>query len=189
MATHPQTHPVPHVSRLALNRLGLWFFFLSEAFLFAVLLSSRFYLLRTERPDEVNQPLGLAITFVLLLSSLTAYRAEMCARHGDLGGLLRNLAGTIALGLLFLVGVGVEWWEAFHYFPPHTLYGTVFFTTTGIHAFHVFTGILALAVVLFLARDGRFTGGHFWGVEGVVKYWHFVDVAWVFIYPTLYLVE
>lgn len=190
MATHAQTaRAVHHPSRLVVNRVGLWLFLLSESFLFTALLSSRYYLLRTARPEEVNQPLGLAITIVLLLSSLTAYRAEACARYGDQRGLLNNLMATIALGLLFLVGVALEWREAFHFFPPHTTFGTVFFTTTGIHAFHVLTGILALAIVRFLARDGRFTPGNYWGVEGVVKYWHFVDVAWVFIYPTLYLVS
>ncbi|GBD11946.1 Cytochrome c oxidase subunit 3 [bacterium HR23] len=190
MAAHPQAvHPAHARSRVTVNRVGLWLFLLSESFLFTALLSSRYYLLRTHRPEEVNQPLGLAITVVLLLSSLTAYRAEACAIHRDLKGLLSNLTATIALGLLFLVGVALEWREAFHFFPPHTAYGTIFFTTTGIHAFHVLTGIIALAFVRFLAREGRFTQGNYWGVEGVVKYWHFVDVAWVFIYPTLYLVS
>jgi cytochrome c oxidase subunit 3 len=60
---------------------------------------------------------------------------------------------------------------------------------TGIHAFHVLTGLIALTIVYRLGRDGRFTHENYWGVEGTVKYWHFVDVAWVFIYPTLYLVN
>lgn len=52
------------------------------------------------------------------------------------------------------------------------------------------TGVLGLAFVYGLGRSGRFTGrGRSWPVEGTVKYWHFVDVAWVFIYPTLYLVN
>lgn len=190
MASEPHAlHGAHAISRLRINRVGLWLFLLSESFLFTALLSSRYYLLRTARPDEVNQALGLAITIVLLLSSLTAYRAEASAIHKDLKGLLNNLTATILLGLLFLVGVAIEWREAFHFFPPHTTFGTVFFTTTGIHAFHVLTGIIALAFVRFLARDGRFTQGNYWGVEGTVKYWHFVDVAWVFIYPTLYLVS
>ncbi len=49
--------------------------------------------------------------------------------------------------------------------------------------------MIALAIVYGLAKDGRFTRGNSWGVEATVKYWHFVDVAWVFIYPTLYLVN
>ncbi len=183
---HAATSPS---ARRSLNRLGLWLFLLSESFLFGAALSSRYYLHGVERPPEVNQLLGLAITGVLLVSSWTAYRAERAAAHGHQRGLLRNLAATVGLGFLFLVGVVGEWSEAFHFFPPHTPYGTIFFTTTGLHAFHVLTGVLALTIVLHLARDGRFTHGDYWGVEGVVKYWHFVDVAWVFIYPTLYLVR
>ena len=94
-----------------------------------------------------------------------------------------------ALGLGFVAGVCYEWYLAFQHFPPSSAYGTVFFTITGIHAFHVITGIILLAVVAYLARKPeRFGQSHSWGVEGGVKYWHFVDVAWVFIYPTLYLV-
>jgi heme/copper-type cytochrome/quinol oxidase subunit 3 len=52
----------------------------------------------------------------------------------------------------------------------------------------VLTGVGALAIVLLVGRDGRFGPETFWPVEGVVKYWHFVDVAWVVIFPTLYLV-
>lgn len=88
-----------------------------------------------------------------------------------------------------MVGVVLEWREGLEFFPPSTLYGSVFFTLIGLHAFHVFTRVVALAALLFAGRDGRFLGPDaYWPVEGVVKYWHFVDVAWVFIFPTLYLV-
>ena len=93
------------------------------------------------------------------------------------------------LGVLFLAGVGYEWAEAFKHFPPGTGFGTLFFTMTGVHAFHVLTGLIALAAVFWVGRRGQFTSGNSWPVEGAVKYWHFVDVAWVFIYPALYLVN
>lgn len=176
-------------SRLYVNRLGLWLFFLSEIFLFAALLSSRFYLHGLYRPAELNQFLGLIISVILVLSSLTAYRAEIASAHGDQRRFRSNILITISLGLIFLIGVVVEWWEGLHFFPPSTGFGTIFFTLTGVHAFHVLTGILALTLVYLLGRSGRFTTGKYWGVEGVVKYWHFVDVAWVFIYPILYLVS
>ncbi|MBI2855798.1 MAG: heme-copper oxidase subunit III [Chloroflexi bacterium] len=182
----------PHrtqVSRLTINRLGLWLFIVSETFLFAALLSSRYYLQGLQKPDELNQPLGLAITIVLLASSLSAYRAETFSAHGNQRGFERNMLFTLALGAIFIVGVSIEWHEAFKHFPPHTGFGTIFFATTGIHAFHVLSGLIALAIVYGLGRNGRFTRGSYWPVEGAVKYWHFVDVAWVFIYPTLYLVN
>ncbi len=192
MAAHPVSHAPAGAhprSRLVINRVGLWLFLLSESFLFVAILTSRYYLQGLTVNEDVNQLLGLGITIVLLGSSLSAYRGEMCAAHGDTKGAARNLAITIGLGLLFVVGVGLEWREAFAHFPPNTAFGTLFFTMTGIHAFHVTTGLLALGVVYGMVRRRRFTAGNHWGVEGVVKYWHFVDVAWVFIYPTLYLVN
>jgi cytochrome c oxidase subunit 3 len=178
-----------HPNHLAVNRLGLWLFLLSESFLFAALITSRYFLQRLHRPEELNQLLGLALTFVLVTSSLSAYMAEMFAARGDQKRFLWSLRATIVLGVLFLVGVGFEWNEAFQHFGPETGFGTIFFTMTGVHSFHVITGLIALAVVYGLGRNGRFTGGNYWAVEGTVKYWHFVDVAWIFIFPTLYLVN
>jgi cytochrome c oxidase subunit 3 len=178
-----------HHDTLAINRLGLWLFILSEAFLFGALISSRFYLRGFDRPSDLNQVLGLGISVILVLSSFTAYRSETAAAHGDQKRFKRNIIYTIGLGLLFLVGVGVEWAEALKHFPPSTEFGTVFFTLTGVHAFHVLSGLVALGIIYYMGRDGRFTTGSYWGVEGTVKYWHFVDVAWVLIYPTLYLVS
>ncbi len=174
---------------VGMNRLGLWVFIISESFLFAALLSSRYFLRGVERPDDLNQILGLGISVVLLLSSLTAFRAEAAAEYGDQGRFKRNMLFTLGLGLVFLVGVSVEWAEAFRHFPPDSAFGTIFFTMTGIHAFHVLTGMLVLGFVYNMGRDGRYCPGNYWGVEGSVKYWHFVDLAWVLIYPTLYLVS
>ena len=175
-------------SRLSINRLGLWLFIASESFFFLALLSSRYYLLGLYRPADLNQVLGLIITVVLLLSSLSAYRAESAIVHGNVSRMLRNVLITIGLALVFLVGVGIEWSEGFAFFPPSSRYGTVFFTLTGFHAAHVLSGVILLAVVYLNGRRGVYSAENFWPVEGVVKYWHFVDVAWVFIYPTLYLV-
>ena len=175
--------------RLAINRIGLWLFFGSETFLFGAIISTRYYLQGAQRPEDLSQGLGLIITAVLLLSSLTAYRAETASAHGDQKGFQWNLIATIVLGVLFLAGVGLEWFLAYQHFPPSTGFGTVFFATTGIHATHVLSGLILLGIVYFLGRrTQRYTPANYWGVEASVKYWHFVDVAWVFIYPTLYLV-
>lgn len=175
--------------RPAINRLGLWLFILSDGFLFIALLTSRFYIQGMQRPAELNQPLGFVISIVLLLSSLFAYRGETAAIYGDMKRFRRNILATIGLGTLFLIGVGIEWAEGFHFFPPSTSYGMLFFTLTGFHAFHVLTGLLALVIILLPGQRKRLESGNYWGVEAMVKYWHFVDVAWVFIYPTLYLVS
>ncbi len=169
------------------NRLGLWLFLASETFLFAAVISARVISSGTAKPDDLNQPLALVITSVLLASSISAYLAESSIAHDDRRGFLRYTTITIGLGLLFLVGVVLEWQEGLADFPPGTIYGSSFFTIIGLHAFHVLTGVLALGVVLNLGRKGHFGSQDYWGVEGTIKYWHFVDLAWVVIYPTLYL--
>jgi cytochrome c oxidase subunit 3 len=173
-------------ARVAMNQFGLWLFFASESFLFAALLAARFYLAGTERP-HVNQPLGLGITAILLLSSLTAYMSEAAIARGDRQAFLRALAATIALGLLFALGVAFEWRTA--EFSRSEPYGAAFFSMTGLHASHVLSGVAMLTMVYHLGLRGHFTAEHHWGVEAVVKYWHFVDVVWVFFYPALYLIS
>jgi cytochrome c oxidase subunit 3 len=81
----------------------------------------------------------------------------------------------------------VEWTTA--EFSLSDPYGTAFFSMTGLHAGHVVSGIIMLTMVYWLGRRGHFSAERHWGVEGTIKYWHYVDVVWVFFYPTLYLVN
>jgi heme/copper-type cytochrome/quinol oxidase subunit 3 len=162
-------------------------FIFSECFLFAAFLSARYYSTGTERPDELNQKLALAVTIVLLLSSVSAYMAETAIRFGNRRYFLISLGVTLLMGALFLVGVSFELHEATLHYPPETPYGSSYFMLIGLHAFHVVTAMFALAIVWILGFRGYFGANDYWGVEGTVKYWHFVDLAWVFIYPTLYL--
>lgn len=175
------------VSKLTLDRFGLWLFILSETGLFVALLAARFYLTGFEVPEEANQVVALTITSILLASSGTAYLAEVASRFGDSALFRKAMMATLLLGLVFLVGVGVEWSEAFHAFPPSTLYGSSFFLMTGMHAFHVLTGMIFLGIVYRMSRGAP--ASHKWPVEASVKYWHFVDVVWVFFYPALYLIN
>ena len=185
MAPAVAAHGAP---RVAINRLGLWLFFVSDGLVFALLAAARFYMNGTETPEHVSQPLGLAISSILLLSSLTAYRAETAFTYGNQRHGRLMLLATIALGLVFLVGVGFEWSSAESL--PSDGYGTSLFSMTGMHAVHVVSGLFFLGLIYFQSRrPGRFTASNHWGVSGVVMYWHFVDVVWVFFYPTLYLVS
>ena len=167
------------------NRVGLWLFFISEAFLFGGLLASRFYLWGNTRP-ELNQWLGLAITSILLASSFFMNRAEMAIAHDDRQTFLTSLLLTAGLGIAFFIGVvGFEWQG--HIKPWDGVYGAVLFGMTGLHALHVFSGVVLILIIWNLGRKGHFSGERHWGVEGCAIYWHYVDVIWVFYYPALYL--
>lgn len=172
------------------NRLGLWLFLLSDSFVFGGLLVSRFNLLGVNRPP-LNQTLGLIVTSVLLLSSFFMNRAETSMEHGDRRGFLLGMVMTILLGLGFLVGVvGVEWPSAMAegITPSSSAAGAIFFMMTGMHGFHVLTGVIFLFVVLRNGARGVYTPEQHWGVEASAVYWHFVDVVWILFYPALYLI-
>lgn len=174
--------------KTATNRLGLWLFILSDAFVFAGLVVARFYLLGTGVHPEVNQFLGLAVTAVLLVSSFFANRAEVAMTFGDQKIFFRSILVTIILGTLFLLGVvGVEWPMA-PYGPSHSAAWSLFFTMTGFHAFHVLTGVIFLVIIYRNARKGLYNTERHWPVEAAIVYWHFIDVVWVFFYPALYLI-
>jgi cytochrome c oxidase subunit III len=175
--------------RAGINQLGLWLFFLSETMIFVILLTARFSLTGAGRPAGLNQALGFILTLVLLASSISAYRAETAIRFGDRRLFLQSLLLTIGMGLLFLAGVvGLEWREAGHMgIVPQSGYGIAFFSMTGMHALHVLSGITLLIVIYFNGRRGAYSPQSHWGVEASVKYWHFVDLVWVFFYPALYL--
>jgi cytochrome c oxidase subunit 3 len=167
------------------NRLGLWLFFASEAFLFGGLLASRFYLWGNTRP-ELDQWLGLIVTVVLLASSFFMNRAESAIGHGDRKTFLSSLLITAALGGAFLIGV-VGFELQGHLKPWDGVFGAVLFGMTGLHALHVLSGVVLILLVWNLGRKGHFSAERHWGVEACAIYWHFVDVVWVFYYPALYL--
>jgi cytochrome c oxidase subunit 3 len=172
--------------QLRSNRLGLWLFFISEAFLFGGLLISRFYLWGGTRPD-LDQVTGLIITSILLLSSFFMYTGEVAAEHGNRKTFLFSLIMTALLGTAFLVGVAVFEWGG-HIRPWDGAFGAILFGMTGMHALHVASGIVFILIVWYNGLKGHYTAERHWGVEACAIYWHYVDVIWVFFYPAIYLI-
>lgn len=173
--------------RTATSRLGLWLFIVSDAFVFAGLLVARFYLLGNHRP-HLEQWLGLIVTSVLLISSFFMNRAEVQISQGNRKGFITSTIITMALGIIFLAGVvGVEWQMA-PFGPADGVEGAVFYMMTGMHAFHVLTGVIILGIILRNGLRGKYTAERHWGVEGAANYWHFVDLVWIVFYPALYLI-
>ncbi|MBI2755257.1 MAG: heme-copper oxidase subunit III [Chloroflexi bacterium] len=186
--------------------LGMVLFLLSEAIIFGAIFAQYFYV-RTQQPtwppfgaERVPAaPLALGLTVILGLSGFTAHWAQTAARRDDQESLRAWLAVTIALGVVFLVGQGVEYssllagqglfGEAGR--APlginSGIYGSVFFTLTGLHGLHVTGGVIALSVVLGRALMNHFTPSNHFAVEGTILYWHFVDVVWFVLYLAVYL--
>ncbi len=181
-------------TQLRNNRLGLWLFFISEIFLFGGLLTVRFYLWGNTRP-ELDQAIGLLVTSMLLVSSFSMNIAETAIEHDDRKTFSRGLIVTFILGTLFLFGVMVFEWGIFpslyegHFSGPgENIYSAVLFAMTGMHALHVLTGLIFIAIVWNLGRKGSFSSEQNWGVESCAIYWHYVDLVWIFFYPALYLI-
>jgi cytochrome c oxidase subunit 3 len=193
VATHVATHVDHAKEQLRHNRLGLWLFFLSEAFLFGGLLAVRFYLWGEHRP-ELDQFIGLLVTGVLLVSSLSMKIAETAMEHGDRRTFSIGMIVTAILGTIFLLGVMIFEWGLFpaiyegHLSPSENVYGAVVFAMTGMHALHVISGVIFILIVWNLGRKGHFSPESHWGVESCAIYWHYVDLVWIFFYPALYLI-
>jgi cytochrome c oxidase subunit 3 len=171
------------------NRLGLWLFLISDAFVFAGLMVMRINLLGLTRP-HLNQTLGLVVTVVLLVSSFFMNRGETLMKSGNRKGFLTNTVITFVLGLGFLFGVVfVEWPLAARegLTPSSGAAGAAFYMMTGMHAFHVLTGLIFLTIVWINGRRGLYDEKNY-PVEAAAVYWHFVDVVWIFFYPALYLI-
>lgn len=173
--------------KVGTNRLGLWLFIISDSFMFGGLLVARAFLWGNTRP-HLDQTLGLIVTSILLISSFFMNRAETAAVHGDRKEFLRNVLITMVLGVIFLLGVvGIEWRTA-PFGPGDDVYGAVFYMMTAMHALHVLSGVIFLAVIYRNGRKGKYTVERHWPIEAAAVYWHFVDVVWIFFYPALYLI-
>lgn len=188
MSAETTAHTV--INRPAINRLGLWLFLISDSFVFGGLLVSRFVLWGNTRPD-LDQNLGFVVTALLLASSFFMNRGETAMAHGDRKNFILFTSITLVLGLAFLVGVVfVEWPTAAAHgiTPDKDVYGAIFYMMTGMHAFHVLTGLVFLGLVLRNAVRGLYSPEKHWAVEASAVYWHFIDLAWIFFYPALYLI-
>lgn len=180
--------------RARINSMGLWLFMASESMLFAAMAAARFYLNGLDR-GEVNLALGVVMTFILLGSSWLGYRATGAIQAGHRRKAMRSLLLACVLGVLFIGGVAVEWYTAAFgaaltppSSPQATSFGTAFFSMTGLHVFHLITGLAGLLLAANLLRKGQFGPDDHWGVTAVVRYWTFVDVMWlVIVFPVLYL--
>jgi len=190
------TTGIPH------DKMGMWVFLCSEVMFFTGLIGS-YIVLRFATPlwphpgDTLNIPLTAFNTFVLICSSVTMVQALAAISRGDERKLKLFLCLTLLFGSFFLSIQGVEYWKLLHEhtrlnprgFNPHvSLFGSVFFTTTGFHGFHVFCGVVCMAFVTGKAFLGKYTQARHQGIETIGLYWHFVDLVWIVLFTIIYLI-
>jgi heme/copper-type cytochrome/quinol oxidase subunit 3 len=176
------------------NKLGVLLFLLSEGTFFAFLIIAYVYYHSVSNTGviaaRVLDPVKSGIYSVFLLSSsFTVWHAEKMLRRGKQAAFRNWLLFTIVLGAVFLVGQGLEYKHLYaeDVTVSRDIFGTSFFTLTGFHGLHVLLGLIALAVIFFLALKGDFSEKHSSAVEAVALYWHFVDWVWVVIFSVIYL--
>jgi heme/copper-type cytochrome/quinol oxidase subunit 3 len=143
-------------------------------------------------PGQPRLPIGLTAlnTVVLVASSGTLGRALRAVRAGDRAGLVRGLAVTFGLGLLFLGIQGAEWTRLVHFGlrVSSGAYGATFYTLIGVHGAHVVGAAIWLGTVLWLARRGGVTRYRHVALDCCAMYWHFVVALWPVLYVLVYLV-
>jgi cytochrome c oxidase subunit 3 len=183
---------------------------LSSELMFFAALFAAYFTIRSVSPElwaqetaKLNVPFSSVNTTILVLSSLTCQLGVFQAERGIPGrtgsllnvrlwGLREWFVLTYVMGAIFIGGQAFEYTELVHegVTIPSSAYGTVFYLATGFHGIHVTGGLVAFLFVLgrtFMAR--KFT--HEQAVTAIVVsyYWHFVDVVWIALFATVYLIQ
>ncbi|RYP85727.1 heme-copper oxidase subunit III [Nocardioides guangzhouensis] len=198
-----------HHDRPSMVSVGTIIWLASELMFFAALFAC-YFTIRAQSQDLwaaetqlLNIKFASVNTTILVLSSVTCQLGVFAAERGQVGrtGSVFNVPGwglrewfvlTYVMGSVFIAGQAIEYVELVHegLTIPANAYGTVFYLTTGFHGLHVTGGLIAFLFVLgrtFMAR--RFT--HEQAVSAIVVsyYWHFVDVVWIGLFATIYLIR
>ena len=202
MTAHAEAHPGGHhgppianqSSRVDARVLGMFLFIGSEIMLFGAFFTVYFFT-RVVNPSTGEWPphpyefpkyIAFVNTAILVTSSFTIHWALSAIKRGDRAGLKAGLALTLMLGGTFLITQIVEY--ARIGFAPHTgAFASCFFGLTGLHGAHVFVGLMILLFMTIRAFRGHFSPEHHHGVEIGGIYWHFVDVMWIVVYFTVYI--
>jgi cytochrome c oxidase subunit 3 len=135
---------------------------------------------------HLDLPLAAVLTVILVASSFTMQFGVWAIRRGDTGKLRLWTAITLALGVLFLAGQLYDY-SQLGFGISDSSFGTVFYTLTGFHGAHVFGGAVGLTIILARTLRGQFSAHNHVAVEAVSVYWHFVDVVWIAVFSTIYL--
>ncbi len=198
-----------HPYRVGHRKLGMWLFIVSDSLTFSALLMGYAYLRAsnvwpTPFPFRPSILFSSLMTFCLLSSSLTMVFGVSASSRGDKARARKWILATIFFGAAFVILHLIEWnhliseglrpfslpaeWVAKFTTSdgrlPSPLFGATFFTITGLHMFHVATGIIYLSVVALRVKKVNHED-----IEISGLYWHFVDLVWMFVFPLIYILS
>ncbi|NGN66422.1 heme-copper oxidase subunit III [Streptomyces sp. A7024] len=193
-------HAHPSVNRPNLTSVGTIIWLSSELMFFAALFAMYFTLrsvMGTEywkaSAEALNFPFSLTNTIILVLSSLTCQLGVFAAERGDVKKLRMWFIITFIMGAIFIGGQVTEYVELVVHEGLSLSsgpYGSAFYMTTGFHGMHVTGGLIAFLLVLgrtYAAK--RFTHQQATAAIVVSYYWHFVDVVWIGLFATIYMIK
>ena len=198
MATHAEAverhgpPPAHQSSRVDARVLGMFLFIASEVMLFGAFFTAYFFVRvvggSAWPPEQFHLPVFVAgvNTAILVTSSFTIHWSLQSIKRDNRAGLQAGLVLTLALGIVFLLTQAREY-SRVGFNPADGAFGTIFFGLTGLHGAHVFVGLTLLTFATVRAFRGHFSAAHHHGVEIPGIYWHFVDVMWIVVYTTIYI--
>jgi cytochrome c oxidase subunit 3 len=193
---HHEHHGPPAAnrsSRVEPQTLGMLLFIISEVMVFGAFFTAYFFI-RVVKGDHWfpfhGDQLPVAVagvnTAILLSSSLTMHWAQTSIKNDNRFGLRAGILSTFLLGATFLF-VQVNEYAHIGFAPRDHAQGTIFYGLTGLHGAHVFIGLTLLAMVTVRSFRGHYSSKEHRGVEVPGIYWHFVDVMWVIVYSSVYV--
>ena len=202
MTSHAETvhehhgPPAAHrSSRVDARVLGMLLFIGSEVMLFGSFFTVYFFV-RVVNPDAPSEwpppPYELPVfvaginTAILVTSSFTMHWALQSIKRGQRPAFLAGMVLTFVMGLAFLLTQVIEYLHV-GFNTSDGAFASVFFGLTGLHGAHVAIGLTLLGMVIIRGFRGHFSPEHHHGVELPGIYWHFVDIMWIVVYSTVYL--
>jgi cytochrome c oxidase subunit 3 len=197
MSAHAEAHaghpPEAHQSsRVDARTLGMFLFIASEIMLFGSFFTAYFFVrvgAGTPWPTPGHHlPVFIAglNTIILVTSSFTMHWALQAIKRGNRAGLQAGLSLTFLLGLTFLL-TQISEYSRIGFAPYTDAFGTIFYCLTGLHGAHVFVGLMLLLAATIRSYRGHYSEDAHLGVEIPGIYWHFVDVMWIVVYTTVYI--
>ena len=189
---HHGPPPANQSSRVEAPLLGMLLFIISEVMVFGAFFTAYFFIRVVQgqewpaQGDELPKLIAGVNTAILVMSSFTLHWSEVSIKANNRFGFQAGIFTTLMLGATFLF-VQINEYVNVGFAPQDSAQATIFYGLTGLHGAHVLIGLLLLLSVTIRAFRGHFSAQEHRGVEIPGIYWHFVDVMWIVVYLTIYI--